>query len=66
MGRLPAPFGSMTNQQRAQVLYGQDERLRKMHDLLDMAELAKKSGAGPAGVDLKKEVQQTFMRKPWE
>ena len=61
---IPAPFGSITNEQRAMMFYAGDERSRKMSDLLDLAALARTPGGAPADDKLKREIDRTFMREP--
>ena len=62
LGYLLAFIPSMTNEERAMMYYYEDERLRKMNDLLELAALARKPGVSPADDKLKREIDKTFMR----
>ena len=59
---LACPIPSMTNEQRAMVLYEEDERLRKMKDLMEMAAWPTRDGDRASNDKLKREVQKAFMR----
>ena len=60
---VPAPFGSVTNEQRAMMMYYEDERLRKMNDLMDLASMMKKSGDTQGADKVRRETQKTFLRQ---
>jgi hypothetical protein len=59
---VAAPFGSMTNEQRAMLMYEEDERRRKMNELMDLASVVKKSGDTKGADAIKSETQKTFLR----
>ncbi len=59
---LPCPIPAVTNEERAMMHYYEDERLRKMKDLLDLAAMAKRDPGALGGENLKREVQKTFLR----
>jgi hypothetical protein len=55
-------FGSTSNEARALGRYREDERLRMQSDLLEMAELSKRSGDPAAAAKIKAEVERAFRR----
>jgi hypothetical protein len=63
---LPPPFASMTNQQRAMMFHGQDERLRKMNELLDLGTITTAGGNRAQGEKIKRETTTTFRRDPFD
>jgi hypothetical protein len=62
---LPPPFGSMTNQGRAMMFRGQDERLRKMNELLDLGTITTAGGNRAQGEQIRRETTTTFRRDPF-
>ena len=52
----------ITNEDRAMMYYAEDERLRKMKDLMDLAALPIKAGDSTSNDKLRREIQKAFMR----
>lgn len=64
---LPCPIPSISNEDRAMIMYEEDERLRKMKDLMSLAALAKQSGDAELARKIEHETNDTFRRyAPWE
>ncbi|MBI5767635.1 MAG: hypothetical protein HZA93_07555 [Verrucomicrobia bacterium] len=61
LNRFRIPFISMSSEQRALMMYAEDERLRKMDDFADRANMVQKSDAA-SGLYIKREVDKTFLR----
>lgn len=60
---IPAPFGSMTNEERAMMYYAEDERKQQMSELRDFASLARMTDSASANDKLKREIDKTFMHE---
>ncbi|HUR60457.1 MAG TPA: hypothetical protein VM029_22230 [Opitutaceae bacterium] len=56
------PSIGMTNEERAMSRYYEDERLRKMGDLMDLSTITTRSGDRELGERIKRETQDTFRR----
>lgn len=54
---------SISNADRAALLYAQDERLQKKRDLSDLISVSKQPKNAPENVKLRRELEETFMRK---
>lgn len=61
LNRFRIPFLTMTNEERALLMYAEDERLKNMADFADRANMIQKSDAA-SGLYIKKEVDKTFLR----
>jgi len=61
LNRFRIPFLTMTNEERALMMYAEDERLKNMADFADRANMIQKSDAA-SGLYIKKEVDKTFLR----
>lgn len=61
LNRFRLPFLTMTNEERALMMYAEDERLKNMGDFADRANMIQQSDAA-AGLYIKKEVDKTFLR----
>jgi hypothetical protein len=62
LNRFRIPFISMSSEQRAMMMYEEDERLRKMSDFADRANMVQKSDAAQ-GLYIKREVDKAFLRQ---
>jgi hypothetical protein len=63
LNRFHLPFLSASNEERAMMMYAEDERLRKMSDTADLANMADKSVPEP-GRFVRKIADETYMREP--
>ena len=61
LNRFYIPFISQSNDERALSMYSEDERLQKMSDFADRANMVQKSDAA-SGLYIKREVDKTFQR----
>jgi hypothetical protein len=62
LNRFRIPLLSISNEQRAMMMYVEDERLRKMDDFADRANMVQKSDAA-SGLYIKREVDKAFLRQ---
>ena len=64
IGLIPfVPFGSVTNEERAMAMYEEEERKRKMAELMGLAAFTKKSGDATGADKIKDETERTFIRQ---
>ncbi len=61
LNRFRLPFLSQSSEARALAMYAEDERLRKMDDFADRANMVQKSDAA-SGLYIKREVDKAFQR----
>lgn len=64
VGGIFEMFGlSIRNEDRAMQRYYEDERLRRMTELLDLSSVTTKTGDPTLGEKIRRETEKTFMRK---
>ena len=63
LGVIPFPIPTISNEDRAMMKYYEDERLRKMHELLDLSAITTKGGDPALGKRIEQETKRTVMWK---